>query len=254
MKNKDFWDSRAKLGFQAGTKDLLLKKLEMKAIDSFMRDNISVLDAGCGNGITATWMASNHKIKIVGFDYSEAMIREAHKLSENNGNNVEFLHLDMLNMPEDFLKRRFDLIYTERTLINLDNREKQAKAINILGKMLNQGGLYLMCECNVDGLQRLNFIRRAVGLSEIIQAWHNRYLSDNEIEWGIISGEYGDLKLQKIINHTSTYYFGSRIINAFMAKLLRREPNYNSIINRISARLPAVGNLGYNKLWVWEKI
>ena len=47
------WNSRAGLGLWAGTKDLIAKSLEIEAIASYVCDGMKVLDAGCGNGVTA---------------------------------------------------------------------------------------------------------------------------------------------------------------------------------------------------------
>jgi|AGSF01.1.fsa_nt_gi Cyclopropane fatty acid synthase and related methyltransferases len=79
---KEFWDSRAGLGLWAGTNDVIAKEIEMNAIGRYIKDGIHVLEAGCGNGVSAIHFARQFEINIVGTDFSESMIQEAYKLLE----------------------------------------------------------------------------------------------------------------------------------------------------------------------------
>ena len=74
MDKLKFWNDRAQLGFKAGTNDEIMKKMEMKAISSYIKDDIMVLDFGCGNGITMVFLVKMFNIKITGIDFSSYMI------------------------------------------------------------------------------------------------------------------------------------------------------------------------------------
>ena len=64
------------------------------------------------------------------------------------------------------------------------------------------------------------------------------------------------LKLIKVVNFSSTYYFGTRILKPFVIKLLRLNidvANPESAWNIFFARLPSLGRCGTQKLIVLEK-
>jgi len=78
-----FWNGRAGFGQAAGSRDLIAKELEIEAISKYIFDGMRVLDAGCGNGITAIEIAKKYNVNIVGFDFSEEMIKAAKALSSS---------------------------------------------------------------------------------------------------------------------------------------------------------------------------
>src|SRR5689334_8348475 len=77
-----FWNSRAGLGEAAGSRDVIAKRLEIEAIAAYVRDGMRVLDAGCGNGLTAIELARRYDIEIVGVDFASAMISAAEGMLE----------------------------------------------------------------------------------------------------------------------------------------------------------------------------
>lgn len=243
------WNSRAKLGQAAGTRDLILKQLEIEAISNYVRPRMRILDAGCGNGITAMEIAGKHNVHIEGFDYAEDMIREAKKTAAEKQlkGTVDFHVADIKAMPKNFPK--FNMIYTERVLINLQNWSEQEEAIKNLCSLLMDGGHYVMCENSQNGLQKINLFRECLGLSQITPPWHNRYLLDAEIEQLSIPG----IQLETVDHFTSTYYFLSRIINSGLAAQENSEPDYNAPVNQLALRLPPIGKLGQTRIWLWRK-
>ena len=244
-----FWDSRAGMGFSAGTNDIILKQMEMKAISSRIRDGMSILDFGCGNGITAVELAKQFNVSIIGIDFSNDMIDEAEKYAkaETVSGRTRFLVGD--NNTISFVPEKFDCIYTERAIINLKSWSEQTKAIRELGEHLKPSGVYLMCECSQDGFQSINELRDILDLEPINMPWHNRYLRDSEIESLSIAG----LSLESIDPFTSSYYFLSRVINAALAKMENRIPQYDAPINTLALKLPSIGTTAQVKIWVWRK-
>src|SRR5512143_3533316 len=78
----NFWNDRSKLGVAAGSNDIIAKQIEIKAISSYVRAGMCILDFGCGNGITAIEIAKNLDVDILGIDYAEEMITAAQTLTE----------------------------------------------------------------------------------------------------------------------------------------------------------------------------
>jgi hypothetical protein len=107
-----------------------------------------------------------------------------------------------------------------------------------------------MCENSKDGLDAINLFRKKTGLEEISSPWHNRYFIESELN-DFSKENY--MKLIEMNSFTSTYYFLSRVINAWQAKNNSEEPSYDAPINQLSLELPSIGNFGQTKLWIWSK-
>ena len=246
---RNFWNSRAGLGNWAGSRDVVAKQLEIEAIASYVKNGMDVLEIGCGNGITAIELARRYQVNIQAFDYAEEMISAAKMMSATAPcrGNITFQTGDVLNLPD--FNKKFDLIYTERVLINLPNWKSQHKAIEDICSLLSHGGVYVMCENSQDGLDKINFLRSRIGLTKIDPPWHNRYFRDCEIAEMKICG----VVLEEINNYSSTYYFISRVVNAYLAAKQGVEPAYDADINQLALNLPQIGDCGQGRIWLWRK-
>lgn len=249
-KVRAYWDSRAQLGELAGTRDVIAKQLEIETIAKYIRDGLRILEVGCGNGLTAIELARRYDIDIVGIDFAEQMITAARDLAKGHKlrGRVKFEIGDVQNMPQ--FDQMFDLIYTERVLINLPNWSAQRQALRAIANKLVKGGRYLMCENSRDGLEMINALRERLGLASIKPPWHNRYFRDEEIN----QCNFSDIQLEKIDFYSSTYYLLSRIVNAAIAAQENKEPEYDSSINQLALKLPSIGELGQGRIWVWRKL
>jgi ubiquinone/menaquinone biosynthesis C-methylase UbiE len=245
----EFWNGRAQLLERAGTNDLIAKQLEIAELAKHVRDGMNVLEVGCGNGITAIELAKRYAVTVKAFDFAEAMIDSAKKLldGESLKGSVDFRVGDVRQMPE--LANTFDLVITERVLINLPDWNSQALAIRDLVRCVKPGGRYLMCENSQDGLDAINDLRAQAGLNRIQPPWHNRYFQESEINALQIEG----IRLAEVRSYSSTYYFLSRLINAWLAKQEGREPAYDAPVNKLALSLPPIAQFGQGKLWIWEK-
>lgn len=244
------WSRRAKLGQAAGTNDLILKQLEIDAIASYVSAGMRILDAGCGNGFTAAEIARRFNVSIEGFDFSEEMVQEAraYVATKNIKGTVSFHVGDLCNPQKDF--GTFDMVYSERAVINLLTWSDQKRAISSLCGKLNIGGCYVMCENSQDGLDQINRLRGPLGLDPITPPWHNRYLLDKEIQGFDVPG----IRLEAVNYFTSTYYFLSRVVNAALAAEKGHEPDYEAPVNRLALKLPPLGELGQTRIWLWRKV
>ncbi len=244
-----FWNSRAGLGQWAGTRDVIAKQIELAAIAGYVRDGMRILEVGCGNGITAIELARSRNVTILAIDYAADMIVAAKALQDNQQltGSVRFQVGDVQSLAG--LTEKFDLIYTERVLINLPDWPAQKKAIGDIAELLTEGGIYVMCENSQDGLDELNDLRARVDLPAIVAPWHNRYLRDRELEEINVPG----LRLVAINYFSSTYYFLSRIVNASAAARAGIEPDYDAAVNQLALTLPAIGKFGQGRIWLWRK-
>ena len=250
MDVRNFWNNQANLGLWAGSRDLIAKELEIGAIISYISDGLDILDFGCGNGITAMELARRFNVHVLGVDFAEEMVQSAKKLSMgiNFKGSVNFQVGDIQSLNSHIHK--YDIIYTERMIINLPDWQSQKKTIRSLFSLLKPGGMYLMCENSQEGLDKINQFRKQIKLPEIIPPWHNRYLKDDELN----NITHPGITLEKIDYYSSTYYFLSRVINAWLAQQDGKEPDYDSQINRLALSLPPYGDIGQGRIWVWRKL
>ncbi len=253
----EFWNSRATLGPLAGTNDLSLKQLEMQTLSGYISDGQRVLDLGCGSGTAAFFLAENKSLKITGMDYSPEMVRQANHDRDKRGIspldlNFEVRDIRKINELLETQTTPYDVIITERVLINLETWEEQKNAIYEIIKLLRPGGIYLMCENLRNGLDNLNQMRTSIGLEPISSPWHNRYLEQDEVL------EIDFAELLEFRDFTSGYYLLSRVINAWLAKQQNEEPRYDAPINRLALELSKFPqfdslNIGQTRLWVLRR-
>jgi SAM-dependent methyltransferase len=144
----------------------------------------------------------------------------------------------------------FDLVYTQRCLINLPTWEQQHAAIDAIAERLTPRGRFLMCEHSQNGLDAINALRQKWDRPAIQPPWHNRYFRDGEL------ATITSLRLLNCIPFSATYYFLSRVLNDKLAEAEGLEPAYDAKINQLALRLSADcvdPGFAQGRLWVWEK-
>jgi ubiquinone/menaquinone biosynthesis C-methylase UbiE len=246
----NFWNDRAKLQEKAGSNDIHGKNLETKVLLSYIRDGMEIAEFGCGNGLLAMEIIKNFDVSISAFDYSSEMISAARKLQHEKRLNDKPLHFEQFDVRHDFRwDQQFDLILTERMLINLKSWEEQARAIIKMARHLKASGKLVLCESSLNGLNEINRLRSVVELEAIQPPWHNRYLVDEEVQ----ALDVPECRLVEVVPFTASYHFLSRVVNAWLAKRENLAPSYDAPVNLLGTLLPPVGTCSQGKLWVWER-
>jgi ubiquinone/menaquinone biosynthesis C-methylase UbiE len=244
-----FWNDRARLRQCAGSNDVIAKELEIKAIAEYVSDGMRLLEVGCGNGFTAIELARRYDIEIFAFDFAEKMIDAAKSMltGQQLKGSVTFRVGDIRHLSD--ISQKFDLIYTERVLINLPDWPTQKQSIINIIELLSAGGLYVMCENSQDGLDKINVLREAVGLPKVEPPWHNCYFRDKDIETITLPR----VILENVNCYSSTYYFLSRVVNAYLSAQEGKEPRYDAPVNQLALKLPSIGDFSQGKIWLWRK-
>jgi len=240
IKVKNFWDSIAvqkdTLAGQVTHKDIWQRWLEIKMIGNYLRTNARVLDVGCGNGYSTRIFATLCR-EIVGIDYSEEMIKrakeESNKKDRSSVKTLTFFQCNVLDLTPA-LFGIFDIVITERCLINLGNFKEQKKAIANIASVLKPKGRFIFVEGFHDGRRMLNKLRKKVGLPEMPRVWHN--IDFKEAETLRYLNKFFAMEERK---YFGVYDFLSRVVHPLLVS--PDEPKYDAKINEIAARLSVDG-------------
>jgi SAM-dependent methyltransferase len=192
--------------------DLNLRKLETEAVLKELSKNDRILDLGCGAGESTVFYARAVK-ECVAYEQSIYLISKAKNLFlEQNLSNIEVVKGDALNLDKNLGK--FDVVITQRVIINFMTWEEQKNVILGALELLKTGGRFIMIENTFDGFENLNEKRRLLGLSNIIlHDWHNYFLNYNKfLEF---MKEVATLEKEENFN---TYYLLTRLYSNLVAK------------------------------------
>ncbi len=248
-KIKKFWNNRSHKKNYAGSNTLFGDMLETNYLSNIIKKNSIILDAGCGNGIFFSRLYKKLKYRqALGIDYSEGMIYNAQK---RNLAKTNFIVDDITKLNNTKkLKIKFDYIITKRSLINLNNSKKQVEVIKNLSQLLKKGGKLYCCECSQEALNNINSLRKKLKLSKIDPPWHNSYLNDKKIQ----NIKTSKLKFLRTHEFTSSFYFISRILNAYITKK-NKKTFFNKALNEVALKIDQgiIKGFSQNKIFEFEK-
>lgn len=129
---------------------------------------------------------------------------------------------------------KYDYIITKRAIQNILNHKLQLNIIDNAGYFLKKNGLMILVESSANAQKNINDLRRKYKLSKIIPPFHNLFFDDNKVK----KYKFKNVKLLKIENFSSNFYFISRIIYAIYAKkFLRKNPIYGHPLNIIASTI-----------------
>jgi 2-polyprenyl-3-methyl-5-hydroxy-6-metoxy-1,4-benzoquinol methylase len=127
-----------------------LKQTRLDFIDSFLKNNLRVLDIGCATGelVLALEKKGHH---VVGIDLDEKMIGLAREKAKRQGLQTGFFIKDMTGIGEDFSPGSFDAVLCfGNTLVHLENPEKIIEVFIGVHKVLKSGGILMVQVVNYD--------------------------------------------------------------------------------------------------------
>jgi ubiquinone/menaquinone biosynthesis C-methylase UbiE len=253
-----FWNKQAhehELSPSASWSDHRVIEMEIAEIVNRLNDGDTVLDVGCANGYSSVQFASARKIRLRGLDYIPKMIELARArsatLTSNLAGSVEFEVGDATKLREP--SDTYNKVVVIRVLINLGTWERQLQALRECTRVLKPGGILMLSEATIQGWERLNRLRREWGLSDIPMPSFNQYLDVDRV----VSAAAGELQLVELRDFASTYYVGTRLLKPLLAMAATSPVDVadpNAELNRWFSQLPAAGDYGTQKLFVFRKI
>ena len=253
-----FWTNQAEQHGQspaASWSDIPAIQLEIREILKWLDDDDHILDVGCANGYSTIQFASQKKIAIRGLDYIPQMVDEANVRLKDFGDKLtgqaEFAigDINALNEPSN----QYDKVIVIRVIINLGSWENQLRAFKECARVVKPGGLLLLSEATLQGWQKLNAFRHEWGLTDVPMPPFNNYLDQDQV----VQNAAPELELVEIVNFSSTYFVGTRILKPLLAQATDAgidiaDPNMEW--NRWFSQLPAAGDYGTQKLFVFRKV
>jgi len=228
--------------------DKHLLSAEIRLIRDRIPSNSKVLDAGCGEGEGTVVYAGIHGAVVHAVDFSETRLKKAARRLKGR-ENVILKQVDFLR--EYKLDHDYDVVVSQRFLINLMEWRWQKRVILNLMSMLKPGGKLLMLEGSIQGVDALNNFRRTMGLPRIPIKWHNLFLDDMFLldfmhEWNYTLIEQTGL---------GAYYLLTRGVRP----VLDTELNWDCEFNRLAATKSVDDLMGIDghfsrlKLWVFGR-
>jgi SAM-dependent methyltransferase len=228
--------------------DKFLLNAEIRLIKNYIPEFSKILDAGCGEGEGTLEYSKINGTNICAVDFSDSRLTKA-KRNLRDVNNVTLKKVDFLSNYT--LDTDFDIVISQRFIINLMSWNLQKKVIKDLMNHLKTGGYLLMLEGYKEGVDELNKLRKVFKLPEIPIKWHNLFLEDKYLIKYLKSEGF------KIIEEVGfgEYFFLTRGIRPYFNTQLTWEDEFNNISSKNELR----ELMGYNtkfsrlKLWVITK-
>ena len=228
--------------------DFVTRQREIDAIISYLKNGDTCLEVGCGNGASSIAIAKAKKVNMTCIDFSEDLLAIAKKLpTKGVKGKISFRHGDVLQLSE---KGKYDVVFTERCVINLMEWSDQQEALKRMAAALKKGGRMILVESFTDGLKELNEARAELDLPPIGPAYHNLHLDKDKVI--ALLAKQG-VELTEENNFISTYIYGTRVLYPALARAAGKDIRYNSAFGKFFSYLPNAGNYSQLKILVFKK-
>ena len=251
-----YYQARATTDRYATSPDFHLREIEIEYLARWLQDGVKILDVGCGNGYSTLRHAAIFDSSFVGIDFVPEMIEAANKKTRQSQlkGKVEFQVGDVTELQ--FREGEFDIVISERCLLNLPTREDQWQAMKEIARVLKPEGRYLMLEGTLQGLKRLNEMRTLFGLDPIPEkaAGYNWFSNKFDEEEMFQMAETLFEQLEDI-QRFGMYYFISRVLHPLL--VAPEQPKYdariNAIARQICGQIPNYKDLGHVALFIFRR-
>jgi ubiquinone/menaquinone biosynthesis C-methylase UbiE len=251
---RQYWDDRARAAAgnpTATTDDVYLRNLESTVLINELHSilgqrSVRILDVGCGDGKTTLDLARRFpRTSFLGIDFSQEMIASAKNYaSSTHSHQVCFEVGDARALRDIVGDNKFDVVLTNRCLINIVDRQEQWAVVKEFAAALAPDGAYLGTENFLDGQENMNALRRSLNLPNIEIRWHNLYFKEAEF----LAYANTIFRSVELINFSSAYYLITRCVYSALCKQENKSPDYNHPIHEVAVRIPPFGDFSPIKL------
>ena len=196
---KKHWEDINTISLKDSNLQLLERSVILDYIERTKKHTLK--DIGCGDGSDTIFFAKKFD-KVFAYDYSSAMLEKA-SIVLKNANNISLSKLDII---DDKLNEKSDVVITKRMLINLGSFQNQKNAIKKIYDSIEDEGYLIMLETSVDGLDNMNLYRDKFNLPNIPKPFHNTLFVLEDLKNFV-----EELFVVEDISFFSTYFFLTRV-------------------------------------------
>lgn len=242
-RQKSFYDKVAKnygASEASSMRDPFIRQSENEFIIHHIKDWIKrweyspkILDLGCGNGSTLHRLESEFSSQATyqGIDANKSLI----DIAKSRKNNSLYVHQDMRDWKP---REKFQIVITQRSLINLASNQEQYDMIQILDEILVEGGRLILIESFEEGFLNLNKTRKQMNLPPVEISPQNVYLKEKFVlklkERGLFETQ---VNKQDQHRNLSQHFFATRVIHPLLKEVSgsRIETHFVKIMREMEA-------------------
>ncbi len=247
------------LGPRSSIQDLEIRNTEIEfilgevfeSLKKSAKKNLRVLEIGCGNGHLLSQLAEHFpQLELFGIEftpelYDLAISRELPR--------TQILRADAREASSfESFGSDFDVIITERVVINLLSWPEQHQAIKNISKLLKTGGRYVMVESFRESWLLMNEARREMGLAPVDQSAHNLFLTE-KVTVALSKLGLKEIRGQMPYNSLSTHFYLTRVFHPSVRPHGGKTKESHFVRFFKAALPPAIGNYSPIQLRVFEK-
>jgi len=227
------------LDYNTTASDYQLRELEIDTAAAYMRDGQRTLDVGCGLGYAVVQYARRFAVEAHGIDYAESMVEGAGRLFDEHKpalrGSVSFRHASVLDLP--YPQGHFDVVSSSRCLMALLDWELQKKALMDIHRVLRPGGILVLMEGTLEGLDALNQTRMKFGLEPVAPDGRDRLITLKFHEQVLQDFCRPFFQLERI-QRFGMYYFLTRIVQPLL--VAPDSPRYDHKLNQVAREIARV--------------
>jgi len=256
------WATTYGADLRATTRTPTAKALELNALarrlNGILGDgSAAVLEVGCGNGINCVELAKQFgQASFDGVDFIPEMVSAAgdNAAAAGVGDRLRFFQGDATDLGATAaLREVYDVVFTDRCLINLNTTAMQVEAIAGIAKRIRPGGHLLMIENSLVSYGEQNRCREQLGLQARTPATFNHFFDE-----GVIVGSLPDagLKLVEVEDFSSLHDLLLYVlVPATNGGTVEYDHPLVQAATQLSLGMPgnAFGGFGQNRLFVCQK-
>jgi ubiquinone/menaquinone biosynthesis C-methylase UbiE len=236
--------------------DYQLRELEIATALEYIADGHRTLDVGCGLGYAVVQYASQRTIEAHGIDYAANMIEGARDLLAETApplrGSIDFRNASVLELP--YPDGRFDVVSSSRCLMALLEWEPQKTALLEIHRVLRPGGVLVLMEGTIDGLDRLNVARLRFGLEPIPADGRERLFTRKFCEKELLEFCRPYYHLERT-QRFGMYYFLTRIVQPLLVAPdpPRYDHKLNEVARTIAREYPDFEGMGHLVAFIFQK-
>lgn len=169
-----------------------------------------ILDLGCGNGHLLEVIRKRFpNTTLFGLEFTPELM---HLAKQRNLSRTHIGHGDM-RLLKDYPSDKFDIIITERSLINLGSWKEQQLALYNISQKMNFPGRLISVESYEEPLLELNLARKEMGLEAIAVSDQNIYLKEKTTRRELEELGFFSRLTKTSANALSTHFYQARVLH-----------------------------------------